>query len=101
MPRVAYGAAQRREQAEQRQRTRTMRMIFAAMAATGINRQDLARMAGMSYDVLCDCLRQTREFRLTEIIHVADALNMGDAERAALVGSKAKCRWEADNGAGK
>lgn len=96
MPRVKQlTPALRKEEAERAQRERVIRIINAACAASGEDRQSLAKKAGMDYQQFNRRMRGEADFRMLELCSVADALNLDAAVRASLCGAKQKCRFEA------
>lgn len=95
MPRVRpLTEAGRKAEAEKNQRQRVIRIINAAMAAYGYDRQALAKRAGLEYQQFNRRMRGESDFRMPELCSIADALGFDTTCRAALCGAKEKCRWE-------
>ena len=86
--------AKRREYAEKNQRERVARIINSAAVARGMDRRKLAEQSGIEYQTLNGRLRGASDFRLTELISIADALRLDSASRAALAGAAEKCCYE-------
>lgn len=101
MPRVRpLTEAARKAETEQAQRQRVVRIISAATEASGFDRQTLAKRSGMDIQALNRRMRCESDFRMPELCSVSDALGLDGQSRAALCGSKEKCRFEAGYRAG-
>ena len=94
MPRVTLGETQRRLELEHRQRERVKRIISAAAASKGLDIKGLSQKTGMDYQSLCRWLRGATVMPLSCVTQISDALSLDDKTRAALTGSKTKCRFE-------
>lgn len=96
MPRLRpLTTAQQREAAEAALRDRTRAIIKGAMAAEGYESyQQLARVTGLDYQILCRRLRDGG-MKMEEFARIADALRLDPVSRAAVCGGKDKCRFEA------
>lgn len=95
MPRVRpLTEAARKAEAEKIQRERVIRIITAASAVVGFDRQMLANRAGIEYQVLNRRMRGESDFRMPELCSIANALGLDTMCRAALIGAKEKCRYE-------
>lgn len=78
------------------QRDRVIRIIKAAAEASNMERAEICRKAHIDYQVFNRRLQGKSEFRLPELWSVADVLGMDMQTRAAICGSKEKCRYEPD-----
>jgi hypothetical protein len=85
-------AAQRREAAATAQKSRIETIIYRAMAPLTV--RELALKAGLSPNVLYNRLGGKAVWDVPTITAVADAISLDDKTRAALLGSKTKCRFE-------
>jgi len=95
MPRVRpLTETARKAEAEQNQRQRVVRIISAATEAHGFDRQTLAKMSGIDVQALNRRMRCESDFRMPELCNISDALSLDGQSRAALCGSKEKCRFE-------
>lgn len=95
MPRVRpLTQALKKEEAERQQRERAIRIISAASAACGLDRQTLAKNADIDYQVLNRRMRGESDFRLPELCDISNVLKLDAVSRAALCGAKEKCRYE-------
>lgn len=95
MPRVRpLTEAARKAEAEITQRRRVISIITAAMTVSGFDRLALAKFAGIDYQVLNRRMRGDSDFRLSELVSLANALRLDTVCRAALLGAKEKCRYE-------
>lgn len=101
MPRIRpLSEAERKAEAEKTQRQRVVRIISAATEAHGYDRQVLADKSGMNVQALNRRMRGESDFRMTELCSISDALGLDGQSRAALCGSKEKCRFETGYRAG-
>ena len=80
--------------AEKKQRERVIQIIDTALASLGLDSRTLSRMTEIEYQTLCRRRRGECDFTLPEISRIANALNMDAQTRAALCGSREKCRFE-------
>ena len=96
MPKIKYlySEAERRAAERKQQRDRTIRIINAAAVAGDIDRADLCKKADIEYQTFNRRMRAESDFRLPELWGIANALNLDAQTRAAICGSKEKCRFE-------
>lgn len=95
MPKLRpYSEALRREEETQKQRDRVIRIISTASMACECDRAELCRKAHIDYQTFNRRMRAESDFRLPELVGIADALRMDVETRAALCGAKEKCRYE-------
>ena len=87
-------AALQRYSAEKRQRERVVRIIQAALSSAGMDCRMLSQETEIEYGSLCRRIRAECDFSLLQISRIANALDMDEQTRAALCGSKTKCRFE-------
>lgn len=80
--------------AEKKQRERVILIIDTALAALNMDCRMLSQMTDIGYQTLCRRRRGECDFTLPEINRIANALNMDMQTRAAICGSKEKCRYE-------
>jgi hypothetical protein len=92
MPTVCLTEAQRREAAAKTQSKRIMLILRRAMGFK--TAKELALSLGMNDQAVSRRMRGAVPWDLQTLVALADALNLDDQSRAALMGSKTKCRWE-------
>ena len=80
--------------AEKKQRERVILIIDTALAALDMDCRMLSQMTDIGYQTLCRRRRGECDFSLAEISRIANALNMDAQTRAAICGSREKCRYE-------
>ena len=84
----------RREDAERRQKERIAKLITMARVEMGITQEALAAAVGLTPSSLANKMGGRRPWAVGELIRVADELRMEPMIRNALLGGKAKCRYE-------
>lgn len=94
MSRVYLTEAQRQKAWDDDLRKRTTLILSAMMAAKPISRRMLSEKSGVQYDALCRYIRQGKFTNSLHMARVMDVLEADDGTRAALMGSRAKCRFE-------
>ena len=94
MPRITLTEAARRVEAERQRRERVQRIITTAAKSRGLDMKSLSVRTGIEYQALCKRVRGGCSFPLADLTTIADTLGLDDQTRAALAGSKTKCRFE-------
>lgn len=92
MPKVYLTDAQRQEAAVKAQQERISTIVRRAMGFT--TGRELAEEIHAEPAALCRRLRGQTNWDVPTLFLVADALQLDDKTRAALLGSKIKCRFE-------
>jgi hypothetical protein len=95
VPKTALTEEARRKAAVTERRQRVCRIIDVAAMISGFDRLSLAKEAGIPYQGLNRRMRCQSDFSVIELMAVADVLRLDDETRAALMGAKKKCRYEA------
>ena len=96
MPRVTLTEAARRVEAERQRQERVRRIVYTAASARGYDMKKLSAKAGLEYQSLCRWLRGAAVMPLAGVVKIAEVLKLDDQTRAALMGSKTRCRFEAE-----
>lgn len=97
MPKAYVLEAQRKVEAQKRQQKRIVLILDMAMLQQGFrSRKELAARAGIDYLQLCRRYRGETAFDLPMLISLADTLRLDAASRAAMLGCKEKCRYDAE-----
>lgn len=87
--------AQRKANAKKRQEERISKLLNTAVSNSGYNQKQLAQLLDVSESSLSTMLNcKNKSIDLYALISLADAVNMPDDVRCALLGSKTKCRFD-------
>lgn len=94
MPQTYLTEAQRQEAAEKNLRERIIRIFSAAMVAVDKDRAQTAKESRISYQAFNARMRGDVDFSAPQLARIADVLRLDILSRAALLGSREKCRFE-------